>query len=129
MSIRRVAQGAFDVVAALGLFEYVHNVKALLATIHQQARMLVTSYCTRTTEDPDTRLERGFVNDYGLNEFVDLCQGAGWVVKSGRSDGGWTPVLESVGLCDDQLANRNPGSFSLRGHAHVEACATVCCPI
>ena len=74
-------QGDFDVIAALGLFEYVHNVKALLTTIRQQAPMLLTSYCTRTTGDPDTRLERGWVNDYGLNEFVDLCQAAGWVVR------------------------------------------------
>jgi hypothetical protein len=73
--------GDYDVVAALGLFEYVHNVKGLLATIHQRAPMLVTSYCTSTTSDPDTRLERGFVNDYTLNHFVDLCQSAGWVVR------------------------------------------------
>jgi hypothetical protein len=73
--------GDFDVVAALGLLEYVHDVKVLLATIHQQAPMLLTSYCPRTTGDPDLRLERGWVNDYGLNEFVDLCQSAGWVVR------------------------------------------------
>jgi hypothetical protein len=43
--------------------------------------MLVTSYCARTTEEPNTRLERGFVNDYTLNEFVEICQSAGWVVR------------------------------------------------
>jgi hypothetical protein len=74
-------EGDFDVIAALGLCEYVHNVRLLLAKIHQRAPMLVTSYCTRTTDDPETRLERGFVNDYSLNEFVDLCQAAGWVVR------------------------------------------------
>jgi hypothetical protein len=75
-------EGTFDVVAALGLFEYVHHVKRLLATIRERAPMLITSYCTSTTSDPDTRLERGFVNDYSLNEFVEICQSAGWVVRA-----------------------------------------------
>jgi hypothetical protein len=73
--------GEYDVIAALGLFEYVHDVRRLLATIHQRAPMLVTSYCVRTTTQPEPRLERGFVNDYTLNQFVDLCQSAGWVVR------------------------------------------------
>jgi hypothetical protein len=73
--------GCFGVVAALGLFEYVHDVKALLTTIHQRAPLLVTSYCVRTTADPEPRLERGFVNEYSLNEFVDLCQSVGWTVR------------------------------------------------
>jgi hypothetical protein len=73
--------GGFDVVAALGLLEYVHDVKALLTTIHERAPILVTSYCTRTADDPETRLERGFVNAYSLNEFVDICGSVGWVVR------------------------------------------------
>ena len=73
--------GDFDVIAALGLFEYVHDVKKLLIKIHQRVPMLVTSYCTRTADDPETRLERGFVNEYSLNELVDLCQSVGWVVR------------------------------------------------
>ena len=73
--------GDFDVVAALGLFEYVHNVRRLLATIHQRAPVLVTSYCVRTTSRPEPRLERGFVNDYTLNHFVDICQSIGWIIR------------------------------------------------
>jgi hypothetical protein len=73
--------GDFDVVAVVSLFEYVHDVKALLTTIHQRAPLLVTSYCVRTADDPDPRLERGFVNEYSLNEFVDLCQSVGWTVR------------------------------------------------
>jgi hypothetical protein len=73
--------GDYDVVAALGLFEYVHDVPRLLAAICQRAPMLVASYCVRTTSRPEPRLERGFVNDYALNHFVDLCQSAGWAVR------------------------------------------------
>lgn len=73
--------GDYDVVAALGLFEYVHDVPRLLAAIYQRAPLLVASYCVRTTSRPEPRLERGFVNDYALNHFVDLCQSAGWAVR------------------------------------------------
>jgi hypothetical protein len=74
-------EGNYDVIAALGLFEYVHDVRTALATIHQRAPVLVTSYCVKTSDDPEIRLERGFVNEYTLNEFVDLCQSAGWKVS------------------------------------------------
>jgi hypothetical protein len=73
--------GTFDVVAALGVLEYVHAVKTVLTTIAQRAPLLVTSYCVRTADDADIRLDRGFVNGYSLNEFVDVCQSAGWTVR------------------------------------------------
>jgi hypothetical protein len=70
--------GAFDVVMTLGVLEYVHDVAALLKRISQSAPTCVASYCTAKSGDPAERLQRGWVNDYDLVQFIDVCRDAGW---------------------------------------------------
>lgn len=72
--------GAFDVVAILATLEFVHDVEALLKALRARAPLSIVSYCGCTSKDLDTRLERGYFTDYTRDEFVLLCQKAGWQV-------------------------------------------------
>jgi hypothetical protein len=74
--------GEFDVVVTAGVLEHVHDVRALLACAYERVPLLVASYCTRTTPDPQPRLERGWVNDFSLDELVGLCQKERWQVAA-----------------------------------------------
>ena len=72
--------GDFDVVAIIATLEFVYDVDALLAAIRQRAALAVLTYCARTSDDLDKRLEKGFVNDFTRDELVLLCQKKGWQV-------------------------------------------------
>jgi hypothetical protein len=79
--------GDFDVVTMLGVIEYVHDVGALLAAAATRAPMLVASYCTFTSGPGASRLQRGWLNDLGLSDLLDLLRDAGWhVAWAGRLD-------------------------------------------
>ncbi len=72
--------GNFDVVAAIATLEFVYDVSALLGAVHQRAGLAILTYCARTTDDLDKRLEKGFVNDFTRDELVLLCLKKGWQV-------------------------------------------------
>jgi hypothetical protein len=72
--------GEFDLVAAIGTLEFVHDVGALVGAIHPRAPLAILTYCAKTIDDLDMRLEKGFVNDFTRDELVLLCQKKGWQV-------------------------------------------------
>jgi hypothetical protein len=72
--------GEFDVVAIIATLEFVHDVDGLLAAIRRRAALAVLTYCARTSDDLNQRLEKGFVNDLTRDELVLLCQKKGWQV-------------------------------------------------
>jgi hypothetical protein len=72
--------GEFDVIAALLLLEFIHDVPRLLTEMRRRAPLAIVTYCVRTAEDIEARLERGFVSDFTRNELVLLCQKTGWQV-------------------------------------------------
>ena len=72
--------GEFDVIAALLLLEFIHDVPRLLTEMRRRAPLAIVTYCVRTAEDLEARLERGFVSDFTRNELVLLCQKTGWQV-------------------------------------------------
>jgi hypothetical protein len=72
--------GDFDVVAVIATLEFVHDVGAVLGVIHPRAPLAILTYCARTADDLDKRLEKGFVNDFTRDELVLLCQKKGWQV-------------------------------------------------
>ena len=72
--------GQFDVVAALGVLEFVHDAAAVLTTARDRAGLMIATYCAKNTDNLDTRLERGYVNDFTRDEFVRACQKSGWQI-------------------------------------------------
>ena len=75
-----IPEGEFDVVAVIATLEFVHDAGALFAALHQRAPLAILTYCARTDDDLDKRLEKGFVNDFTRDELVLLCQKKGWQV-------------------------------------------------
>ena len=73
-------EGRFDVVAAVGVLEYIHDVRGLLWRIRSDTSMLVMSYCACVGDGVHERLQRGWINDFSLDELFALCVQAGWQV-------------------------------------------------
>jgi len=72
----------FDAVTALEVFEYVHDLPALLARCAKAAARLVCTYHTRSGETAEARRQKGWVNDYDAAAFKTLLQNSGWTVET-----------------------------------------------
>src|SRR4030095_12499288 len=46
--------GQFDVVAALGVLEFVHDAAAVLTTARDRAGLMIATYCAKNTDNLDT---------------------------------------------------------------------------
>jgi hypothetical protein len=88
--------GTFDVVATLGLLEYVHDLRALLTRVADASSTLVASYCVVTGGTRDPRLQRGWMNDLVLADLLDLFVETGWHVA-------WAERLDQLDDFDQWL--------------------------
>ena len=71
-------EGAWDAVAALELFEYIHDVPALLRRCRASARRLVFTYRLRDRQDITARREKGWFNDFSHDDMRAMLQRTGW---------------------------------------------------
>ncbi len=83
-------KGKVDVIAALELLEYVHDVPRLLERCAETGGRLLCTYHGRDDESVRERRRRGWVNDYGEAEFRDHLAAAGWAVESTEEGAGTT---------------------------------------
>ena len=77
-----------DVVVALELLEYMHDVPALLAGARAAAARLICSYRCRGEESSESRRRHGWFNDYGETELRALLEAAGWQVEHSEAESG-----------------------------------------
>jgi hypothetical protein len=69
-----------DTVTLLGVLEYVYDVPWVLNSLREFIDTLIVSYNPSDMIRGDRR-ERGWVNDYRLDEFVQMLVGSGYIVK------------------------------------------------
>jgi len=74
--------GRYDVVAALGLFEYLHDIGALLVKMRQAAPAALVSYSIDCGEPRDDRLRCGWVNALTRPAFAEAVRTAGWAIAA-----------------------------------------------
>ena len=74
---------AVDVVAALELVQYIHDVPALLRRCAAAAPSLILSYPLAVAdEDMAARREQGWFNDFDASELSDMLEKTGWKIES-----------------------------------------------
>ena len=83
-------KGDIDVIAALELLEYIHDVPALLKRCADGAGRLLCTYRCRDGEDLHARRRQGWVNDFTEAEFRDHLAAAGWAVETTEEGAGTT---------------------------------------
>ena len=72
-----------DVVAALDLLQYIHDVPALLARCHAAAPNLILRYPLAATEEkPEDRRAQGWFNAFYEETLSDMLKNAGWSVTA-----------------------------------------------
>jgi hypothetical protein len=76
--------GRYDVVTALGVLEYVHDIEPVLAAMRAAAPMAVLSYCAVTGGQAADRLKHGWVNAFPLEQLLRAAQRAGWAAAVGE---------------------------------------------
>jgi hypothetical protein len=79
--------GDYDVVTLLDVFEFIHDVPALLGRCRQAAGRLVCTYRPGGNEALDARRQQGWFNDFTAMEFADLLQAAGWTTETCQAVG------------------------------------------
>lgn len=72
--------GRYDVVTALGLFEYVHDISDLLVKMRQAATAALVSYSIDCGEPREDRLKCGWVNALTRQAFAETLRTAGWAI-------------------------------------------------
>ncbi|MGF1610223.1 MAG: FkbM family methyltransferase [Kiloniellales bacterium] len=77
-----------DVVVALELLEYMHDVPALLARMREAAPRLICTYRCRGEESSESRRRHGWFNDYGEAELRALLEAAGWRIEHSEAESG-----------------------------------------
>ncbi len=74
--------GRYEVVAALGLLEYLHNPATLIAAARNAAYRLIATYPVYDSRLPITaRRGYGWMNDIDLAGFEAMLAGAGWRIS------------------------------------------------
>jgi hypothetical protein len=69
-----------DTVTLLGVLEYIYDVPWVLNSVREYIETLIVSYNPSDMIHHDRR-ERGWVNDYRLDEFVQMLVACGYIVK------------------------------------------------
>jgi hypothetical protein len=75
---REFPAGAYDWVVLLGVLEYLHDCRWVLARAARAADSLIASYCLDTAGDVAKRRAMGWVNDYTETGFDALLAAGGW---------------------------------------------------
>lgn len=71
--------GEYDVIAMLGVFEYLRDPADVCERAARHADRLVTSFChPRPDHDPTVRRARGWINAHGERQFAAMLNQAGW---------------------------------------------------
>ena len=70
--------GAYDWVVLLGVLEYLHDCRPVLARVARAADGLIASYCLDTAGNVIGRRAMGWVNDYTEASFDALLAASGW---------------------------------------------------
>ena len=86
-------EGEWDAVAALELFEYIHDVPALLRRCRASARRLVFTYRLRDRQDITARREKGWFNDFSRDEMRAMLQRTGWTAIAEKVPRSGLPYL------------------------------------
>jgi hypothetical protein len=86
-------EGEWDAVAALELFEYIHDVPALLRRCRASARRLIFTYRLCDDQDITTRREKGWFNDFNHHEMRAMLQRTGWTVIAEKLPRSGLPYL------------------------------------
>lgn len=71
--------GEYDIVVALEVFEFIHNLEAVLKLCANVTKRLILTYRVNVTDIP-TRRSLGFVHDYDKPALTNLLKSAGWRV-------------------------------------------------
>jgi len=71
-----------DVVALLGVWEYLYDPARLMAQLRAAGKTVVCSYCTTEGSAHLDRRGLGWVNDFSLEGFVRLAEEAGYAVRA-----------------------------------------------
>lgn len=75
----RDAVAAADLVVMLGVWEYIYKPEALFRAFAASGKSILCSYCDATlTANADRRRALGWVNDFGLEEFIGLAGATGY---------------------------------------------------
>lgn len=74
-----------DLVVALEVLEYLHDVPAILAWAATAAPRFICSYRCRDGESIEERRAEGWMNDYTETDFAALLEKAGWRIGSRES--------------------------------------------
>lgn len=75
--------GPFDVVAMLGVFEYLRYPTAVLAAAHNCSDRLVVSFTHPTMfANRSQREAKGWVNHFSRGQFRDALHAAGWTISN-----------------------------------------------
>ena len=85
---REVPSGAADVVVALELLEYIHDLPALLHALTEVGGRLVCSYRCHDGGSTDMRREQGCFNDHDAEGLEALLSEAGWDLEASEACAG-----------------------------------------
>ena len=74
---------AVDVIAALELLQYIHDVPALLERCAAAAPNLILSYpLAAAGDDMEARRAEGWFNDFDEDAMIDMLDTAGWKIAT-----------------------------------------------
>ena len=74
---------AVDVIAALELLQYIHDVQALLERCADTAPMLIMSYpLAQPGDDAEARRAQGWFNDFDEDAMTGMLEAAGWNIDT-----------------------------------------------
>jgi hypothetical protein len=90
-----------DTVTLLGVLEYVFDVPWVLQSLRPFIDTLITSYNPSDMIDSGRR-ERGWVNDFALDDLVRMIHSAGYIVRNIQLVDPDQVVLKSTVSRDDQ---------------------------
>jgi hypothetical protein len=70
--------GRYDYITVLGVLEYIHNPKELLAKCRAAAKNLIIQYNVDHLTDLAARRANGWVNDLSHSQLVEILNAVGW---------------------------------------------------
>lgn len=82
---REVPTDEADVIVALELLEYIHNVPALLEALGETGGRLICSYRCHDGGPVEARRSQGWFNDYDAEGFEAVLSGAGWELEASEA--------------------------------------------
>lgn len=105
LNCREFPPGYYDVVTALGVLEYVHDLSWLFERIRQAAPVAVVSYPLALDRGSTAWLKAGAVNNLPLRKLVTVVEASGWRIGAielyeGVSSREWLFLISARGIAD-----------------------------